>query len=325
MSDNAAVNKIFNEYEELRAKAAADRKRRINDVYESFPHIREIDEEIYRLGVENVEKILKNPEKSDELNYSFKAALKKLQDEKKGIIKDNNIPADYEEYKYSCALCSDTGYTENGEKCACYKQKLANELYSRSNLGKILDKQNFGNFSFDYYSKEKVNGHELSPYSNMVKIYDRCRSFCDDFDNTERGLLFYGSPGLGKTFLSSCIAKELMDKGKVVIYMRAAKLFSLYEDCRFGNKDGLNDIYEADLLIIDDLGTEPQNRNNFSFLFDIICERMTEGKKIIINTNLSLGELEKMYSSRLTSRIYEFFVPLRFYGSDIRIKKLVEE
>ena len=213
------------------------------------------------------------------------------------------------------------------KKCVCLKQKLINEAYSRSNLGKILQKQNFDTFTFEYYSKEKVEGHELSPYANMVKIYDKCKSFCDNFDNMEKGLLFYGSPGLGKTFLSSCIAKDLMDKGKTVIYTRATKLFSLYEEYRFGksdNKEAIDDIYNADLLIIDDLGSEMQSKNNFSFLFDVICERMAEGKKIIINTNLNIAELEKVYSTRFTSRIYEFFLPLRFYGRDIRIQKMVK-
>ncbi len=327
MADNAAIKKIFGEYEELRIKASNDRQSRINDVYKKFPRIKEIDEEIYRYGMENAVNISKAPEKASEYNNIFKKRLKDLQDEKNKIISDNNIPADYEEYKYSCPICSDTGYTENGSKCSCLRQKLINEAYSRSNLGKILNKQNFENFSFDYYSKEKTDGHEISPYANMVKIYERCHNFCNNFNDTEKGLLFYGSPGLGKTFLSSCIAKELIDKGKVVIYTRATKLFSLYENYRFGkaNKETVDDIYNADLLIIDDLGTEPQNKNNFSFLYDIICERMTEGKKVIINTNLNLGELEKMYSARFTSRIYEFFVPLRFYGKDIRIQKIVNE
>ena len=328
MADNEIVSKIFSEYEELRNKASNDRQRRIDEVYGKLPRIKEIDEEIYRAGFENMKNIMRSPEKSAEFNKKLKKNINSLQNEKNEILKKNNISSDYDEYKYNCDLCKDTGYTENGSRCVCYKQKLINELYNRSNLGEVLKKQNFGTFSFKYYSKEKIAGHEKSPYENMVMIYGQCKNLCDNFDSAEKGLLFYGSAGLGKTFLSSCIAKELIDNGKTVLYIRASKLFLMYEDYRFGrsyDKKMLDNIYNADLLIIDDLGTEPQNKNNFSFLFDVICDRASANKKIIINTNLSLNEIDKMYSKRFTSRIYEFFIPLKFYGSDIRIQKMVEK
>ena len=117
MADSAVINKIFGEYEGLRMKADAERKRRINEVYEKFPRIKEIDKEIYNLGADNVISIMKSPQSADELNNKLKKSLKKLKEEKEKIIEENNIPADYDKYKYACEICGDTGYTEDGKKC----------------------------------------------------------------------------------------------------------------------------------------------------------------------------------------------------------------
>lgn len=324
MADSATVNKIFNEYEELRQKAANERKQRIDEVYKKVPRIKEIDDEIYLFGLNNMQSILKNPENADALNAKMKAKFKVLKEEKQNLIKENNIDADYENYKYECENCNDTGYTEDGKKCSCLLQKLINEAYAKSNLGDVLKKQNFDTFSFDYYSKVSSD-NKISPHDNMVRIYNYCKKFCDNFEDEEKSLFFYGGTGLGKTFLSSCIAKEIIDKGKTVIYTRAAKMFNIYEDYKFGRNDDkslIDNLYNADLLIIDDLGTEPQNKNNFAFLFDLICDRLSDGKKIIINSNLNMAEIEKVYSSRFSSRIYESFMVYGFYGEDIRILKM---
>ena len=320
------TEKILNEYEEYRTASEIQRKARISEVYKKLPRIKEIDEEIFKIGSENIKNIIKNPENSDKINYDFKKKLKELQEEKNRILSENNIPKDYDRKKYRCELCKDTGFTEDGKMCGCLKQKLINEAYSKSNLGDILSVQNFDFFSFDYYSKEKKDG--ISPYENMQIIYNRAKNFCKNFDTEEKSLIFYGSTGLGKTFLSSCIAKEIIDSGKSVIYSRAARFFGMYEDYKFGrseNKNLIDEIYNCDLLIIDDLGTEAKNSMNLSFLFDVLSERTASDKKMIINTNFDLGELAKNYSQRFTSRIFEFFIPCKFTGSDIRLKKRLSE
>lgn len=324
MADSLTVNKIFNEYEELRTKASNERRNRIDEIYASVPRIKEIDDKIYSLGFGNMQNILKNPDEADKYNSEMKEKFRILKAEKQKLLEENNIPADYDAYKYECADCSDTGFTPDGKRCRCFTQKLINEAYMKSNLGDVLKKQNFDTFSFNYYSKDKSD-YEISPYDNMVKIYSRCKSYCENFDNEVKSLLFSGSTGLGKTFLSSCIAKDIIDREKIVVYVRATRLFNMYEDYKFGrnnDKSIIDNLYSADLLIIDDLGTEPQNKNNTSFLFDIVCERLSNGKKLIINTNLSINELAKIYSSRFASRIYEGFEVYKFYGNDIRIEKL---
>lgn len=323
MADERIINKIMEEYENLRIIAAADKKKRVEKVYKMIPRIEEIDKEIFKRGNENMNNIFKNPDKKDEFNADFKENLKRLTDERVKILKQNGIDENFDKEVYSCEKCSDTGY-ENGVKCQCFKQKLINEAYSMSNMAEIIKKQNFETFSFDFYSK-KAGENGISPYENMTKIYNNCKKFCENFDNEEKGIVFYGSTGLGKTFLSSAIAKELIEKGKIVVYTRATKMFSVYEDYKFGrssDRSVIENMYSADLLIIDDLGTEPPNNNNISFLFEVINERISKNKKTIINTNLQINEITKIYSMRFTSRLYEYFMLYKFFGEDIRIKKL---
>ena len=324
MADERVINKIFSEYENLRIAAARERKERIENVYKKFPEIKEIDGEINRLGLKNMNNILTNPEKKDEYNLDFHNKLKILTDRKNKILSENNIDTDYDKYNYKCKICSDTGYDENGDKCVCFKQKMINAAYSMSNMEDMIKKQNFDNFSLDYYPSEKTD-EGISPRENMERILNNCKRFCKNFETENKSLFFYGATGLGKTFLSSAIAKEIMDSGKTVVYVRATKLFTIYEEYRFGKKSDksiIDNIYNCDLLIIDDLGTEMNSANNFSFLFDVINDRISNNKKMIINTNLSLGEITGIYSNRFTSRLYEFFNMYKFYGEDIRLQKL---
>lgn len=318
------MKSIISEYEDLRSKNEIIRRKNIEKVYSLYPDLKNIDKEIYYLGANSVKNIIKSPQNSDKLNKEYKKNIKELYKKRNEYLKENNIDEDFDKVKYECIDCKDTGFLENGEKCRCYKQKLIKIRYKNSNLGDTIENENFKNFSFDYYSK-KAEKNKMSPYENMEMIIKRAHIFCDNFDNEEKGLLFYGPTGLGKTFVSSAIAKELMDKGKTVLYLRASRLFMMYEDYRFSKNDevtDLKDVYDADLLIIDDLGTEAQNKNNFSFLFELISERINRGKKIIINTNYNMSELQALYTTRFTSRIYEYFLVYGFYGEDIRIQKL---
>ena len=146
MADSASVNKIFNEYSELRSIAAAKRQEAIDFVYNSLPRVKEIDEEMNRLGMENVKNIIKAPQKSEELNKEYKEKLDKLEEEKTKLLEENNISPDYKEYKYKCSICSDTGHTPDGKRCNCLIKKLIEINYNASNLGEKLKEENFDNF-----------------------------------------------------------------------------------------------------------------------------------------------------------------------------------
>lgn len=324
--DEEIYRKISDEYDNIRAVCENERQRRIEQVYDKIPRIRDIKNEINAAGAENVRRIFSEPSKKDYYNGLLREQIQSLESEKRAILEKNGIPLDFDKPVYRCAECEDTGYI-NGKKCRCFEQKLINAMYSVSNIEKILKEQNFETFSFRYFSRTRgENG--MSELEKMTKIYDECVRFCAEFDVPGKSLLFFGGTGTGKTFLSSCIAKRLIDSGKTVVYMRAARLFSMYEDYRFGRSDEmkmmLDRVYSADLVIIDDLGAEMKSKNAFSFFLELMNERMQSGKKMIISTNFTMSELTANYSSRFSSRIYEYFNPLHFTGEDIRLKKVLE-
>lgn len=324
MADFEGVDRIFEIYEKKRERAAQKRRAKIDEVYKKVPRIEEIDKEINLRGIENVKSILKDPHNHEKYNKDLNENLLRLEKEKSELLEKNSIDKDFKKYEYECEKCSDTGYLSDGKKCHCLKQGLINEAYNSSNIAELMKKNCFENFSFDYYSKEKGKFPD-SPFNNIERIYKRTISFCDNFDESEKSLFFYGTTGLGKTFLSCAAAKKLIEKGKVVVYIRASKLFNIFEDYKFGRlkeKKAIDNLYDCDLLIIDDLGSEAVNKMNNSVLFDVFDERISKGKKFIINTNLDLKEIGSAYSMRFTSRIMENFIICNFYGDDIRYKKL---
>ena len=323
--DEAVIEKIVEEYEAQTEKNIRERDQRVREVYKKIPEIEKIDDEINRIGSSTLKKILSDPDNGD-IKIEMENKFKILSQRKKELIEKNNIPADYDKLHYKCSLCKDTGYVEGQGRCSCFKQKLINNLYMSSNMNELLKKQNFDTYDPEVFGKEKIKGLKYSPYENMQIIRRVCEKFADNIDEPGKNIIFHGDTGLGKTFMSSCIAKRVMDSGHTVIYIRASRLFKILDDERFGRAaEGLENIYNSDLLIIDDLGTELSSKNNSSYLFDLVNERLTGEKKIIINTNLNFEGLEKLYTKRFTSRIMESFEMLYFYGEDIRRKKFLKK
>ncbi len=320
--DNEIFESIIDDYEKQLAKDKRERDARVEAVYSRVPEIREIDRKINMVGSDTLRAILQNPDRR-ELKDDMKNKFAVLKQRKKELLEKNGIPEDFERLRYRCPVCKDTGYIEGKGRCVCFRQKMIDRLYKQSNMSELLKKQNFGAFSMDYYSKTVPKGMKRSPYDNMLNIKKYCENFIRGFNRPEKSMVFYGDTGLGKTFMSSCIAKELMDNGKTVLYVRATRLFRMFDDEKFGRlTDGMEDVYKSDLLIIDDLGTEAFYKNNNSYLLDLINERMSSEKKMIINTNLNFENLEKRYSKRFSSRILEGFDMLYFYGEDIRRQML---
>ncbi len=225
------------------------------------------------------------------------------------------------------------GTVKNGDiisDCNCFKQAVINETYKKSNISK-LDEENFSTFDIGFYSN-KVDkqryGIDKSPRENIEHIKNISKEFASNIDNAnQKNLLFIGNTGLGKTFLSNAIAKFVMDNAKTVMYETAPVLMDKVIEYKYSydkegkKKEQYNDIFDVDLLIIDDLGTETMSNNKFTELFNIINTRLLNNKKIVISTNLTLNELYKQYDERVMSRLIGNFVICKFVGDDIRLKK----
>lgn len=321
MDKNEALNSAIEEFESLRAENIRKRDNIVSDVYEKVPEIKEIDDKITQIGSSTLKEILSNPDKKglkEEMHNKFEI----LKQKKKELLEKNNIPLDFDKVKYNCSLCSDTGYIEGKGRCNCFNQKIIDYMYRQSGMGEMFKNQCFENFDFSLYSKKPVEGMKNSPYENMVNIRNYCEKYIDNFEQMQKSLCFYGGTGLGKTFLSCCVAKALIEKDKTVLYMRAEKLFRLFDDEKFGRKTAQTDsLYDCDLLVIDDLGTETESKFNSTYLLELINERTMNNKKTIINTNLNFDKMEKKYTKRFASRMIESFELMYFYGDDIRKKK----
>lgn len=319
------LKEIILEYDRKRAVHEKNKKLRIEEVYKKIPAIKNIDEEIFNAGLNMSKYIIGNPENYEEDINKAKEIIESLKMEKAYMLTECNIPLDYMELQYDCKFCKDTGYLEDGSQCNCLRQALVSKAYKMSNLENMLEKDNFRNFDINIFSDEDFLGEDLTPKDNMLEILGISESFIDNFnDNNGDNLLFYGTTGLGKTFLCSCIAKSLLDKNKIVIYQTAFTILEILESKRFGKGDEklgeyqYDLLFDSDLLIIDDLGTEVSNTFTNAEIFNIVNTRIIRGKKTIISTNLTPKEISETYTDRIFSRILDKFIPLKFYGMDLR-------
>ena len=294
--NNSQYDTIIRSYEQKQLHNRNILDKCYETAYAKLPELKKIHQAISEFSVKQARKLL---EGDDNALQELKAQIKTLSKQSKDLLASGGFPADYLEPVYDCADCKDTGYIDN-KKCHCFQKAVIDMLYTQSNLKHILQEENFDTFTFSYYSANHVDPKTgSSSLANMQKAYMTARDFVDTFGKEFRNLFLYGDTGVGKTFLSNCIAKELIDKSHSVIYLSSFELFDTLAKSKFGKDEAANQmnehIFDCDLLIIDDLGTECLSRVSVSFLFDLVNERILKGKKIIINTNLLPDELEKAY------------------------------
>ncbi len=312
---NAQYEAIIRNYEDRRTKNRRLLSLHTEQVYEQVDGYKDLDLSVSSISVEYGKRMLSG---DDDALSGLKAALIDLSERKKRLLISAGFPADYLEPVYDCPDCKDTGY-KNGEKCRCFKQQMISLLYEQSNIHKLLETENFSRLSYEYYS-----GEDLAAFERAVSI---CRSFINEFDQKYANLFFYGTVGCGKSFLSCCVAKELIEAGHSVIYFSAIGLFEFLSRYSFDHKNKENlynafeDLYNCDLVIIDDLGTEITNSFVTSELFSCLNERHIRKRSTIISTNLSLGELRDRYSDRIFSRITSNYEVCKLSGQDIRMHK----
>ena len=320
---NSQYQTIMRAYEQKQFKSHDILTRRYQKVYEKLPEFKELDGSIAALSVQYGKRLL-NGEEQD--ICSLKEELEILRSSKESLLLGAGFPKDYLEPVYECPDCRDTGYID-GKKCHCFKKAVTDLLYEQSNLKEILSEENFDTFQLDYYSENYFDSKTgRSSRSLTEDALQACRRFTDTFGTEFHNLFLYGDVGIGKTFLSNCIAKELMDREFSVLYFSAPKFFHILAQNTFDKNDidahnMFEYIFSCDLLIIDDLGTEYTNSFIASQLFTCINERLIDKRSTIISTNLSLEALADLYTERAFSRITSNYTLLKLVGDDIRIKK----
>ncbi len=317
--------RIRAEYETKTFRAQAEADARREELYFTIPELRALDARLSTFGL-RIMKAACEGGNTDGGIAELRRENERIKAERATLLQKNGFPADYTEPKYDCDHCRDTGYV-GIKMCTCMKRSLVLAGIRSSGLSGLMEKQSFENFSLDYY-RQKPEEHRV-----MQEVYRKLFAFAHQFSMEEgkptpQSLLFLGGTGLGKTHLSTSIARVVIERGYDVYYNSAVGMISDFEFNRFGNgvageSAGDTSRYtDCDLLIIDDLGTEVVNQFTLSCLYHVINTRLNLGRPTVISTNLTSGDLRKNYSDRISSRLMGEFQVIPFYGTDIRRQKL---
>lgn len=319
--NNSQYSAIMRQYNDKQYRNRIVLENRKKEVYNKIPEMAQLDAQISEITVGNLDLYTSG---NDAAIKEAQSKLSAIKETRLNLLKKNGFPADYLDMPCDCKYCHDTGYID-GVKCHCFTQASIDLVYTQSNIKDILTRENFSTFDIEVYSDVIPSGEESSPRAVAKAALQKAEEFCDNFPSGE-GFLIMGRTGCGKTFLSNCIAKELLDRGISVVYFTSYELFSIFEKQTFERDPDVYDdhehIFECDLLIIDDLGTEMTNTFTVSKLFTCLNERMLNGKSTLISTNLSLGEMADRYSERITSRILSSYKVIRLIGDDIRLNNI---
>jgi len=312
---NSQYDTIIREFEAKQNRNRHLLEERSAYVYSHIDGYRAIEESIASVSVEQGKKLLAGDENA---LTELKDILADFSSMKKQLLVSAGLPENYLEPVYDCPDCNDSGYQGNA-KCHCFKEREITLLYEQSGIHEMLESENFSSLSFEYYQ-----GEDLQRFQNAVTT---CRNFINNFNSDYHNLFFYGTVGTGKSFLSGCIAKDLIESGHSVIYFSASGLFDTLSKAKFDYRNtedlrkAYEDLFQCDLLIIDDLGTEYTNSFINSQLFSLINERHLAKKAVIISTNLSLEDFRNRYSDRIFSRITSHYEICKITGPDIRMYK----
>lgn len=304
------------------------------ELYELIPKYKELEEKKNEIAIGYAKDIISSEIiKKQIAEENLEIKLKEIEDNIDKVLKQNGYSKEDVLPIYDCKLCQDTGMIKEGNNvkyCNCFIQKILDTTYKQNNMLN-LEEENFNTFDIGFYSSvvdEKKYNSQKSPLENIKNIKMIAEKFCQNIDNkSQKNLLFIGNTGTGKTFISNCIAKEAMKKGFTVLYQTAPILMDMVVEAKFAYqkdtelKEQYDKVFEVDLLIIDDLGTENLNNMKFTELFNIINTRLLKNKKTIISTNLMLPELANTYDERVISRLIGNYVICKFFGDDIRLKK----
>lgn len=311
---------LMDMYEKIRTDENRKLMKRREEIKNKYPEILELDTTIQKLCLNLSMAALRGITDQNELN-NIKEEITDLRAKKYEMLVSHGYNPDYLNLHYNCPKCKDTGFI-GIDKCSCFKSKLIKLYYKDSDLEEAVKTNNFKNFNINLYSNHKLNDERYTPRKNIEDILEYITGeYLPNFKTSNTNLLFYGNSGTGKTFLSWCIAKELLDKGFLVVYKTSDDLLRALKNIKFNNDTDLeNLLINCDLLIIDDLGSEQITDFSSTELFTLINKKILKNKKMLISTNLSLPLISKRYSERISSRIIGEFKLFKFFAEDIRIQ-----
>jgi DNA replication protein DnaC len=260
--------------------------------------------------------------KSNETVAEIRADVEELSRRRAELLEANGYPADYTDPRYECEKCQDSGYVD-GRMCECMRRELILAGYESSGIARLMGTQRFDNFNLEFYRDTPRT------YQNMSYVFETMRSYAQGFDPAvSPNLILFGGTGLGKTHLSTAVAKTVIDRGYDVVYTGAIGMLADFERARFGNASGAESgngterYFDCDLLIIDDLGSEVSNQFTVSCIYNVINNRISLGRPTLISTNLNQNEIGDRYWDRITSRLFGEYLPLVFSGTDVRKQKI---
>lgn len=305
-------------------KAKVEANLRKLEVYEKIPYLKNLSEQLAQTSLKLTKMIFSGDDNVNQAVEQIKNENLKIQQEQREILVANGYPFDYLEIKYSCNKCKDTGYVK-GLKCQCLKELITELNVYQFNQSTNVTPKTFEMFSLNYYS-EVASDRNVSPRKHMGEIFEFCKAYAYQFTKNSPSVLMMGETGLGKTHLSLSIANVIMRNGYVALYISALDLFRMLQNEYYGkgdpDKNTMQTVLDADLVIIDDLGAEFESQFNNASLYNIINTRLNSNKPTIINTNLTANEIERRYLSRVASRLMTLYKCLKFVGKDIRQIKL---
>ena len=313
---------VREEYEKKAMQAEAEAEKRRVELEDAIPEVRALDAALSKLGPEIFQIAMRGgniPSAMQELRAKNNA----LQEKRAALLLKNGFPADYDDPKYDCPVCRDVGFVK-GEMCGCMRRRLIEVGMQSSGLSGLMKKQSFENFSLDYYR------YDPKIFGEMSRVLAAAKEFAEEFGSpnaTAKNLLLVGGSGIGKTHISTAIARRVIERGYDVLYNSAVGMLSDFETLRFGTGVAQGDTSnvarytECDLLILDDLGTEVVNQFSLSCLYHVVNTRLNQELPTIISTNLPPAEISKIYTDRIASRLFGEYNILLFRGRDIRQQK----
>jgi len=323
MKKSDYITIVNEEFKRKSERALLECERRKSEIYAKIPKIKQINDDLSD-NIHQFISSISSKQFNDAEFYQHKNHSLDLQQERAELLHENGYPIDYldRESVYECQKCKDEGFIGT-QMCECYKKQFALSFLEQTHLGAIFKNQTFDNYKLSYFDKNAEDDN-ASQYIKMKKILDFCIKYSKDFSINSPNLLFKGNPGCGKTYLSSAIGYDLINKGYMVIYTPVQQMIDEYEAEKFNKREADTSIYtDCDLLIIDDLGTEFQTALSENVLFNVINSRVNEKKPMIISTNYTSEEMKGIYHDRLFSRLTYEFISFMFVDKDIRneIKK----